>query len=136
MKPIYNLLQLETRIADNCKVQGGDQPSKDLEELIELYLQISEKLKKLVTNINLTNDQLMFKFGKRTTMQLMTSALAEGSELKRQAIAIQRFARHSVIHMDMYSRKDINYISTIQFNLGFEVSIYYYTGPKLAWRAN
>lgn len=69
-----NLQQLESRIVDNCKVQEGDDPSEDPEELIELYLQMSEKLKKLVSNINLTNSQLMFKFGKCRTPQSMTSA--------------------------------------------------------------
>ena len=55
----------------------------------------------------------MFKFGKHSTPQSMTSALAERNELKRQARALQRFARHGVINMDMYSRKEIKYVSTI-----------------------
>ncbi|CUM55894.1 unnamed protein product [Debaryomyces tyrocola] len=108
-----NLQQLESRILYNCKVQEGDVPSEDPEELIELYLQMSDKLKKLVSNINLTNSELMFKFGKCTTPKSMTSALAERGELKRQAAAILRFARSGVINMDMYSRKEIKYISTI-----------------------
>ena len=110
---LTNILELERRIEDNCKVQEGDDPSEDPEELIELYLQMSDKLKKLISNINLTNAQLMFKFGKCTTPQSMTSALAERSELTRKATAIQRFARCGVISMDMYSRKEIKYISTI-----------------------
>lgn len=107
-----NLQQLESRIVDNCKVQEGDDPSEYPEELIELYLQMSEKLKKLVSDINLTNSQLMFK-RKCRTPKSMTSALAERSELKRQAAAILRFARCGVINMDMYSRKEIKYVSTI-----------------------
>lgn len=106
-----NLQQLESRILNNCKVQEGDVPSEDPEELIELYLQMSEKLKKLVSNINLTNSQSMFKFSKCT--ESMTSALAKRSELRRHAAAILRFARSDVINMDMYSRKEIKYISTI-----------------------
>ena len=58
-----NLEQLETRIEDNCKVQEGEVSSDDPEELVELYLQMSAKMKKLISNINLTNFQLMFNFG-------------------------------------------------------------------------
>ena len=47
-----NLEQLETRIEDNCKVQEGDVPSEDPEELVEIYLQMSAKMQKLVSNIN------------------------------------------------------------------------------------
>jgi hypothetical protein len=48
----------------------------------------------------------MFKFGKCTTPQSMTSDLAERSELKGQATAILRIARCGVINM--YSSKYIN----------------------------
>lgn len=99
-----NLQQLDSRIVDNCKVQEGDDP----EELIQLYLQISDKFKKLVSKIHLTNSHLMFNFGKCTAPQSMTSALAERSELKRQAF-ILRFAVCGVINMDLY--KEIKYIS-------------------------
>lgn len=62
---------MEARIGDIYKVQEGDEQSENPKG-IELYLQKSDKKGNPVSNINLANAQLMFKFDKVVTPQTTT----------------------------------------------------------------
>ena len=101
------IAQIENRMKENAKVQEGDTPAEDIEEIIPRYEAIMDSLEKLIVKINKTNNQTPFE------ESTLATALIERDCLKSKIKAYRNLYSESSIPRDRYSRNEIKYIRCV-----------------------
>ena len=100
--------QIGKRLEDNVKIQEGDEPAENPNELMKELDECLKQLENLIWRINLTNVQTVNEAGKTVT-QLM----AEKDVLSLRLSALRStFDRASSQH-DRYSRSEIKMITVV-----------------------
>lgn len=128
------LSNVRERIKDNCKIQEGDEPPEDLDELLKEADRLEFKLTKLITQIHLVNgyvtllvptflESTNFEKAAYTSSALkiemdgrigktIMEALAERDALKRRIKALERLIEASNVTQSFnYSKSEIKIVS-------------------------
>lgn len=128
------LSSVRERIKDNCKIQEGDEPPEDLDELLKEADRLEFKLTKLITQIHLVNayvtllvptflESTNFEKAAYTSSALkidmdgrigktIMEALAERDALKRRIKALERLIEASNVTRSFnYSKSEIKIVS-------------------------
>jgi len=100
--------QLKQRLLRNAKVQEGNQPAEDPQELIVEMERVAGELEKLIQRINRTNSNTLFD-GAVT----LSDALATRDVLKLKIGAYQSLAHAAVVVQDRYSKSEVKFTSVV-----------------------
>jgi hypothetical protein len=101
--------QLKARLLRVARVQEGDQPAEDPQELLAETERVARELAGLVKRINLTN--VTTAFGDGLTL---TDALAERDALGLRQRLYADLAQAAAISQDRYTRTEVKYVSTVE----------------------
>jgi hypothetical protein len=99
--------QLKMRIINNVRIQEGEQPAEEPQELIKELNSCLKQLQDLIYRINLTNMHAMS--GKKTLTQLM----AERDVLTKRVQVLREVFNQASSSSERYSRSEIKYVTTI-----------------------
>ncbi len=102
------IANLKERLQNSVRVQEGETPSENPEELMNELDNCLVQLEKLIYNINVTNMQLVTKDGHQ-----MTRMLAERDVLSKRINILRSTFDHTLNNNDRYSRNEIRYVNTI-----------------------
>ena len=98
---------LRGRLLNNARVQEGEEPAEDPNELLkELNIDI-ERLEYLIGRINLTNNQT--KYGDKT----ITELIAKRDCLKQKLSVMRSFLDNASSRVSRYSKTEIKILSTV-----------------------
>lgn len=100
--------ELKTRLANNVKVQEGDEPFEDPKELIRDLDRILNDFHQLVYRINLTNTRTV------SEGRCLTDLLAERDMLKKKNRILSDTISDLTQRGSRYSRSEIKYVATIE----------------------
>ena len=104
---VNKVVEIQSRLEDNVKVQEGDTPSENPMDLIaELESALSE-LQRTIYAINLTNTKTIVEG------RSLTSLMAERDILKKKTRALSSALDKLTGRSDRYSRNEIKYVTTI-----------------------
>ena len=101
------LEQLKTRLNDNAKVQEGDEPEENPEELLAELNTIMERMEELIARINRTNSAVQ-RDGKS-----LSDLLAHRDCLRQKITVMRNFLHAASSKVDRYSRTEIRIASTV-----------------------
>ena len=101
--------QIKQRLIRNAKVQEGERPTEDPDELIAELDDILDELTGLIKKINKTNSATQFQEG-----MTLSDALAERDTLMLKRKALDELVQASSIVMSRFSRSEVKYFSTIR----------------------
>jgi uncharacterized coiled-coil DUF342 family protein len=99
--------QLKMRITNNVRVQEGEKPAEEPQELLKELDSCLKQLQDLIYRINVTNMHAMS--GKKTLTQLM----AERDVLTKRVQILREVFNQASSSSERYSRSEIKYITTI-----------------------
>lgn len=99
--------QLSSRLTQNVKIQEGDEPAEQPEELLKVLDECLKQLEELILKINITN--LKTERNGRT----LTAMMAERDMLTKRIGILREAFEAATQTQDRYSRTEIKYISTI-----------------------
>ena len=99
--------QLSDRLANNVRVQEGDEPAEDPKELFKELDSCLKQLEEYIYRINLTNMRTMS--GEKTLTQLM----AERDVLTKRVEVMQNVFNQASSTNERYSRSEIKFVTTI-----------------------
>jgi regulator of protease activity HflC (stomatin/prohibitin superfamily) len=99
--------QLKMRITNNVRIQEGEQPAEEPQELLKELDSCLKQLQDLIYRINVTNMHTMS--GKKTLTQLM----AERDVLTKRVQILREVFNQASSSSERYSRSEIKYITTI-----------------------
>ena len=102
------LEQLKARVIRNAKVQEGDQPAEQPQELLAEVERVSRELADLVKRVNRTNSAIVFGDGLS-----LSDALAERDSLSLRYHLYSDLAQAASISQDRYSRSEVKYVSAV-----------------------
>lgn len=102
------LQQVKERLLRSAKVQEGDTPSENPQELLAEMERILAQLTDLVQRINRTNAQTEFRSGAS-----LTDALAERDSLATKRDLLAAVIEASAIRQDRFSRSEVKYLRTV-----------------------
>jgi hypothetical protein len=100
--------QLKARILRNAKVQEGDQPAENPQELIAESEQVATELAELIKRINRTNSTTPFADGKT-----ISDALAERDVLVFRRGLYNELAQAASVTQVQYIRTEVKFVSTV-----------------------
>lgn len=100
--------QLKQRLLRNAKVQEGDSPSEDPQELIEELERVVAQLTQLVQRINKTNAVTVLE-GRRTVSDSLAARDALGI---RQGV-YRELAQAASVTQERYSSSEVRFESTV-----------------------
>lgn len=100
--------QLKARILRSAKVQEGDQPAENPQDLLAELERVTGELARLVQRINLINARTLFSEGKS-----ISDALAERDVLALRRAVYADLAQAAAISHDRYTRSEVKYRSTV-----------------------
>lgn len=103
------IYQLRQRIEENLKVQEGDEPDMDVNELMKEHDDVVNQLTTLVTKINLTNCSVKDNEGRT-----ITELLSKRDSLKLMLSTYQGIIECSGSRNHRISRSEIKLLSTIK----------------------
>ena len=101
------IAQLRERLANNVKVQEGDQPAEKPEDLFRELEGSLKQLKDLIVSINRTNQETVWE-GKT-----LTEMIAEKDVLSMHLSALRATLDNANVRSDRYSRNEIKFVRTI-----------------------
>ena len=104
------IAQLRERLANNVKVQEGDQPAEKPEDLFQELGSSLKLLKDLIVSINRTNQETLWE-GKT-----LTELIAEKDTLSMHIAALRAALDAANVRSDRYSRNEIKFVRTIDVN--------------------
>ena len=104
------IAQLESRMKQNAKVQEGDEPSEDVEELLKQYNVLMDELEVLILKINKTNNAT--SFGDVS----LAEAITKRDCLKNKIRCLRELIESTTISMDRYSRCEIKFVRCVDVN--------------------
>lgn len=99
--------ELKTRLADNVKVQEGDEPFEDPKALIGDLDRILNEFRQIVYRINLTNTRTI------ADGRSLTDMLAERDMLKKKTRILSDTLSSLTDRGSRYSRNEIKYVATV-----------------------
>lgn len=100
--------QLKKRIHMNLKIQEGDEPSEDPNEMLSELADIRQELTSLIKQINRTNCEI--KFDEERTL---ADALTERDQLFDQRSLLTKVVDEASQHVGRYSQSEIRIVSTV-----------------------
>ena len=100
--------QLKKRIHMNIKVQEGDQPSEDPNQMLTELAEVRQALTTVVKQINRANNTVQYD-EERT----LADALTERDQLLEQRNVLARIAEEGSLKQDRYSQSEIRFVTTI-----------------------
>lgn len=101
------LSQLSERLTANAKVQEGDTPAENPQELLEELDRLTSQLEDLISRINLTNSKTLYN-GKS-----LTEMIAQKDTLSLKSSVLRNFLSAASAKTDRYSNKEIRVFSTV-----------------------
>jgi predicted ATP-dependent Lon-type protease len=101
--------QLKQRILRNAKVQEGDFPAEDPNDLLKEFESMSKELTKLIQSINQTNSNTEIEKG-----VTLSDGLAQRDVLKIKHNIYSELAKAATVTHDRYSKSEVRFISTIK----------------------
>ncbi len=101
--------QLKARIVRSAKVQEGDVPPENPQELIQELERVAAELLDLIRRINRTNSTTQFDDTERT----LSDSLAERDVLALRRAAYQGLAEAAAVQQNLYSRSEVKFVSTV-----------------------
>ena len=108
--------QLKMRLLNNVRIQEGEEPAEEPQELMKELDSCLKQLEDLIYRINLTNMHAMS--GKKTLTQLM----AERDVLTKRVQTMREVFNKASSSSERYSRTEIKYVTTIDVkSLGKQV---------------
>ncbi len=99
--------QLKSRLLNNVRIQEGEAPAEEPQELMKELDSCLQQLEELIYRINLTNMHAMS--GKKTLTQLM----AERDVLTKRVATLREVFNKASSSSERYSRTEIKYVTTI-----------------------
>ena len=119
------IAQLRERLANNVKVQEGDQPAEKPEDLFKELGGALKQLKDLIVSINRTNQETVWEgktlteiIAEKDTLSMHIAALR--SALDAANVRSDRYSRSALdaanVRSDRYSRNEIKFVRTIDVN--------------------
>lgn len=102
------IAQLKSRLLTNAKVQEGDTPAENAQELLDQLDRVSAELVDLIKRINRTNSSVLLAQG-----QTISDALADRDVFAVKRAANVELAEAASITQGRYTRSEVKYISTI-----------------------
>ena len=105
------IAQLRERLANNVKVQEGDQPAEKPEDLFQELGGSLKQLKDLIVSINRTNQETVWE-GKT-----LTELIAEKDTLAMHIATLRAALDAANVRSDRYSRNEIKFVRTIDVNV-------------------
>ena len=104
------IAQLRERISNNVKVQEGDEPAEDPEDLFRELAACLNDLENIVVRINRTNQETVWE-GKTLTEMIA------GKDVLSLHLSVLRSALDAAnVRSDRYSRNEIKFVRTIDVN--------------------
>ncbi|HEX6292418.1 MAG TPA: DIP1984 family protein [Herpetosiphonaceae bacterium] len=100
--------QLKQRLLNNARVQEGDTPSEDPQELLSELHHLADDLVSLIQRINQTNAQTQLEPG-----LTLADALAQRDMLKIQHGIYRDLAQAATIKQDRYSKSEVKFQSSV-----------------------
>ena len=111
--------QLKERIKESAKVQEGDEPCDNVEELYKELDEALVQLEDLVYRINITNVQIV------QGGDSLTRLIAKRDVLSLRVKTLQEVVRHVSANDTRYGRNELKYVRTIDVTaLREETDIY------------
>jgi hypothetical protein len=104
--------QLKARIVRSAKVQEGDEPAENPNELLLELEGISNELADLIKRINKTNSTTLLQAG-----QTLADALAERDVLALRREVYTGLALAASVTQDRYSKSEVKFKSTVNVAL-------------------
>lgn len=104
--------QLKVRIARSAKVQEGDEPAENPNELIIELEGVSNELADLIKRINKTNSTTLLQAG-----QTLSDTLAERDVLALRREVYSGLAQAASVTLDRYSKSEVKFKSTVNVAL-------------------
>lgn len=99
---------IKRRLLNNAKVQDGEEPSENPEELLSILDSLITKLEDLIKKINKTNSTTVVD-GVKTISDLIT----EKDCLIKKIRVLKDFANAATLTIDRYNRTEIKIFSTV-----------------------
>ena len=104
------IAQLRERLANNVKVQEGDQPAENPNDLFKELEGSLKQLKDLIVSINRTNQETIWE-GKT-----LTEMIAEKDVLSMHLGALRTTLEAANVRSDRFSRNEIKFVRTVDVN--------------------
>lgn len=101
------MTEAKARIVRNAKVQEGDEPAEDPEELIREYEELAREFESLVTKINLTNASTDVEG------QVLTSLLAARDVLKLKTDMYREAVKAASIVQTRATKSEVRFKSAL-----------------------
>lgn len=105
------LEQLKARIVRSAKVQEGDAPPENPQELVAELERTADELADLIKRINRTNSST--QFGVEPDARKLSDALAERDVLALRRSAYSSLAEAAAVTQNLYSRSEVKFVSTV-----------------------
>ena len=102
------LAQLKTRLLNNARVQEGDQPAEEPQELIAEIERVAQELLDLIQRINKTNSSTTVEAG-----QTVSDLLAERDVLGLRRTAYADLAAGASARQDRFTRSEVKFVATV-----------------------
>ena len=104
------IAQLRERISNNVKVQEGDEPAEDPEDLFRELAVCLNDLENIIVRINRTNQETVWE-GKTLTEMIA------GKDVLSLHLSVLRSALDAAnVRSDRYSRNEIKFVRTVDVN--------------------
>ena len=103
--------QLKERIKESAKVQEGDEPCDNVEELYKELDEALVQLEDLVYRINITNVQIV------QGGDSLTRLIAKRDVLSLRVKTLQEVVRHVSANDTRYGRNELKYVRTIDIKV-------------------
>ena len=100
--------QLQSRLVDNVRVQEGEQPAEDPQELLVQFDRTIAELSNLISSINRTNVATRFDDAAN-----LSDAITRRDMLRTRREALTSMAGRAAQPIDRYSRSEIREVSTV-----------------------
>ena len=104
------IAQLRERLSNNVKVQEGDQPAENPDDLFKELEGSLKQLKDLIVSINRTNQETIWE-GKT-----LTEMIAEKDVLSMHLGALRTTLEAANVRSDRFSRNEIKFVRTVDVN--------------------
>lgn len=99
--------QLRSRLKDCIKIQEGDEPTENVNQVIEELDQTLDELRQLIYRINMTNANTFID------NRNITSLLAERDILSMRTKTLYESLKHLTERDERYGRMEIKYVRTV-----------------------
>ena len=98
------LEQIKARLLRNARVQEGEKPAEDPEQLLAEFERTATELTAMVQRINRTNSAVAFDAG-----MTLTDAIAVRDGLRKRASVYTDVITAAVVRQDRYTRSEIRF---------------------------